>query len=649
MKRFSKLKMLLWALPTTALVLASTVIFSVKEKGKSDIKWFENYHNNKFQVRNFRIKTSSSDPTIINSLKNFELKIILKHEFDKNSENDLEDLLKNKNQDFIEKIKKSNLIFKDVKTSSLAPFVWFYFENEEQRKNFVEKIQKLDSILGIVLFDQSVVQLSNSNQYDPYYKLYRKINNNNDLFMDFIKQKERENHRSYIPTSKIGILEVGGKFDETMDNDFLNRGYEVLITNKNLELNHHSQEVPLIAAGSQGFDRYAKMYFSSFKTDKEWEGALEWFVKNGVKVINHSYGSIYDLLGSEYNENNLLLDSISRKYGIINVFASGNDNDNRDKGNEWINSKSLSINNIVVGALEYDSYRGISSDNIARYSNYLLFDKYKNLAKPNVVAPGYLYKRKILGYGDSQYNKIGTSYAAPIISGLISTLLREKSLINNDNYRIQAIKAILAVASWIPNNNDIAYKSNGYSLKYGAGIPNFEKMLKAFDNLTIANIDKKTNGTVLATKEFYAYKGQNIRVASSWLFNAGLLKNKENKPSSNFSWYLYLIPFFAIGTGIADLVWSGTHKNDSQLKLHETLKRQEQKLYSDYDLILEYKDKNGNWKQIKKIITEDSTDELIIHNANISGLYRARVVKYKDSLFENSIDDNIAMTYLVFW
>ncbi|MBY7705640.1 S8 family serine peptidase, partial [Vibrio harveyi] len=53
-------------------------------------------------------------------------------------------------------------------------------------------------------------------------------------------------------------------------------------------------------------------------------------LENNVRVINHSYGST-SINPINYNDESFFIDYISRKYGVVNVFAAGNGYDNPDK------------------------------------------------------------------------------------------------------------------------------------------------------------------------------------------------------------------------------------------------------------------------------------------------------------------------------
>ncbi|TDV24097.1 subtilase family protein [Mycoplasmopsis mustelae] len=674
-----KLKKLFWI--TSGVVFATTVSVGYiylpdnSKTQKTQTLWYEKYQNNKMVVRENKFNlNSANDANDININNHFELKLLLNYEFNDNTNNDF---IKQKNHEFIDNIKKQdklNRLVLNYETSEMMPIVWFYFKNENDRESFLKNIIEKNEIFQAIVFSNKKASQSKSlvsdiehnddaEVKDPYFKLDKKINNTNSTFVNFDAQKSREDKRGYANSSSIGVLEVKGTLDADKTEDYKKFGYEIY-SDSLKNISHHAQEVSSIAAGEQGFDRFAKLYFASFTSfDSHWMKAIEWFVLNkGVRVINHSYGYNKDHPDYKYNENNFFLDYISRKYGVVNVFASGNGNDNKIKENEWIDGPNASFNNIVVGALDYNKLTKNATDRIADYSNYLLYDDYSDLAKPNVVAPGYLYSRyyyeddffKIKKYDDFR----GTSFAAPIVSGLISTLLREKRFLDIDSKRLQAIKAIIGASSRTPNIIDkIEYKENGYSKIYGAGIVDFEKMLEATNNIEFKDISKNETGIIMTSKEFFVDKNKHIKGAISWLFNAGILKNKENLPTynANVNWWWFLGP---LGGIIANSIegfrltrekdeWYKTHINSERLNLETTNKKQGNNFFTDYDIILQKKDKYGNWYDIDKKNSIKSNDEILEYITSESGTYRFAIKKYADSLFNNSIDDSLALTYTI--
>ncbi|MGZ9755955.1 S8 family serine peptidase [Mycoplasma sp. 5912] len=625
--------------------------------------WYLEYQSKKVEIRinkNGELFNSVRNVAVNN---NFELKLLLNFDEKPNSVYD-ENWVKDKNIEFIEAIKKKRLNFKKYQISSMMPIVWFYFDDEIQRKNFIKSIIDEKEIYKGIIFPNEIqnkrLSYNNKTDWDVYFDRDITVDNTKDLeIVNFKKQKEREDNRYYNNVGNIGVLEWNGMIDEGKLQNFQKFGIKFYnVSNSNYR--HHANEVSNVAVGDRGYDRYSKLFFSTFINDSQWQTAIEWMVKeNGVRVINHSYGPEKDEYRRTYNENNLFLDYISRKYGVVNIFSSGNGNDEKQTENEWINGDLLSFNDIVVGALDYNQQTDKPTETIAKYSNYLLPDKYTNLSKPNVVAPGYLYRRWHKSENGiwEKFGVDGTSFAAPVVTGLVSTLLREKTFLDNDKNRLQAIKAIIGASSRKPNVNNLEYKSNGYSTVYGSGIIDFENMLVASNNLVTKQVSKSDKDFVLSTKEFYVQSGKKIKGASSWLFNSGLLKSTENLPTynANVNWWWFL---GILGGVIANSIegsrlskekaeWYDTHIDNQRLNLKTVNTKQEDKLFSDYDLYLEKKDSNGNWFVVKSITSVKSNDEILEYTTAESGTYRLKVKKYSDALFDNSIDDSLALTYTV--
>ncbi|MDW2919978.1 hypothetical protein [Mesomycoplasma ovipneumoniae] len=93
--------------------------------------------------------------------------------------------------------------------------------------------------------------------------------------------------------------------------------------------------------------------------------------------------------------------------------------------------------------------------------------------------------------------------------------------------------------------------------------------------------------------------------------------------------------------------WSSDHLNKQWLSLDATKKRQNNKIVSDYDLYLQKLNSNGKWITVASSNSDLGNDELIDFKSNESGYYRINVWNYRSSVFENSVDDKLAVSYLV--
>ncbi|MDW2933365.1 S8 family serine peptidase [Mesomycoplasma ovipneumoniae] len=617
--------------------------------------WYSTNFSNKIDVRESFIKKLNKSSKVENLDNNFELKLLLNPDFLDTEPKKITSF----NIDFLQKIKKSGLRYKEAKYSEMLPIVWFYFDTENDREFFVKNSLKNSTISRFIVYKNEekdkqtghVEMLDDNNQLnnnDNYHSLFSKSLNKNISIVNFQKQAAKDSENQDKATSKVGAIEFLDKFNSNFNIYFnenqLNINDLVSDRPKQAEKPYHSTLVSLILGGKTGVDKKSDLYLSIFKTDAEWHKAIEWMATNDVRVINHSYGNkLVDF--KDYNENAYLLDFLARKYGVINVFAAGNGADkidedefgkNKSKDNPWIDDRSLSLNSIVVGALQDNSSNSnIAKNEIAPYSNFKIGDEYLQFAKPLVVAPGQIYN--VLDdknqSGQSKKYVSGTSYAAPIVTGLISTFLRE-ILFVRDDFRVPAIKSLLSVSAISPNHIDLDKKDSGYYEKYGAGTPDFEKMKKAVDNQRFIFGNKENEGEVIFTgNRFWVNSNETIKASLSWNFNAGLLKNNEK--GQNISGWWWFLP--AITRNVSH----------DWLPLEATKKRQGGTFVSDYDLYLQKLNSNGDWVDVARSNSILSNDELIDFKSNESAYYRIYVKNYRSSVFENSEDDRLVASYLV--
>lgn len=357
---------------------------------------------------------------------------------------------------FIKRLETQKIKFEKYDKSKIFPIIWIFI-NKSQLDETIKKLNENNYEFNIVkkinVQSQSLNWLDKKNQNRyvvPYYQFILNTKNKNFLNIPSIYKDYNDNYKN-----KVGILEYYSS-DEKEGKEFIvDNLRNSLNVNKSIEprIKEHGVLVSEILGGENGIHKNSNIYFSNFKDSQEWMKALEWLVlKNNVKIINHSYGFTGD--ESLYQEKSYYLDYLSRKYGVINVFSSGNGEWNPKTLNEWINERKLAFNSIIVGALND------SNTNISYYSNWRVYEKYEDISKPFVLAPGTYsyYNNKLLnelGHWRTEYkvNKDiyvnGTSFSAPAVSGVISLFLslEENNKINNDKDRVQSIKSIIAASS----------------------------------------------------------------------------------------------------------------------------------------------------------------------------------------------------------
>ncbi len=688
--KFKKIILLLVFWPSIFLIYHSFLInFDTKKY------WYASNFSNKVDIRESFVKQLSNSAKIDAFDNQFELKLLLNPNFLSTESKEIS----NFNLEFIKKIEKSRLKFKEVKSSKILPIVWFYFDTENDREFFVKNSMENSFISRYIVYknegDKKIKPLSWLRYYDEldgynYYLPKTPIDKfkesllKNIKIVNFEEQANKDKLTYKSSQTKVGAIEVKNEFNYNFIDYFNGNNFHINDLGsinkwneqkedkeKDKKEPYHSTLVSLILGSKLGIDTKSTSYLSIFTTNSQWQKAIEWMVEtNNVRVINHSYGNgtkkFYD-----YKENAFFLDFLARKYGVINVFSAGNGameySDEKYEDHPWIDDEKLSLNSIVVGALDDNSEPWkIAKNKIADYSNYKTDQKYYELAKPLVVAPGRIYNPVTNNFKDDFVN--GTSYAAPIVTGLISSLLREKPNLDNDENRLIALKAILSASAISPDHSGLTKKKNGYFEKYGSGTPDFKNMLKASENTYFIRDQKKSDQeTIFTSKPFWINSNDRIKASLSWMFNAGLLKNKVAAPneSSYVSWWWFLTPFTPVGLPVAGAAaildakskmnqhkndfdkWSETHINSERLKLETTKKNQNGNFVSDYDLYLQKLDSNNNWVDVSWSTSFKSNDELIEFKTKESSYYRLYVKKFKSVTFDNSVEDKLALSYLV--
>jgi len=208
--------------------------------------------------------------------------------------------------------------------------------------------------------------------------------------------------------------------------------------------------------GSVGVAPQATLYavgYSENDVSKDIE-AFNWLMKEGVSVINNSWGSYENL--DAYSE---IFEELATKgrdgKGIILVFAAGNKSENLDKND--INDESESPYVLSITA-------STRRNKIASYANY---GSAIDFTAPGGDSSNGLFTtdaRGSFGYTNYEYtsNFIGTSAAAPIVTGTIALMLSA-----NPNLTRDEIIEILKSTS--DKFGDYSYDKNGHNNHWGYG------------------------------------------------------------------------------------------------------------------------------------------------------------------------------------
>lgn len=148
---------------------------------------------------------------------------------------------------------------------------------------------------------------------------------------------------------------------------------------------------------------------------------FSWTVDSGARIINNSWGTAYDILDPDGNNNALIWDTFDINFLDSNtetllVFSAGNDG---DEGDTSTISNDCSAYNILCVAGYYDNDTESRADDIL-YSSSSRGPTTDLRKKPDITAPG----QSILSYvaNDAQGTWSGTSASSPHVSGALALL-----------------------------------------------------------------------------------------------------------------------------------------------------------------------------------------------------------------------------------
>ncbi|ORX78374.1 subtilisin-like protein [Anaeromyces robustus] len=229
----------------------------------------------------------------------------------------------------------------------------------------------------------------------------------------------------------------------------------------------HGKSVADLAGGLiYGVAKRANIYGVSIEEDSKENlenkgilGGLQYIYEKLVEphktVINLSLEGYYDSARSYYETMKKLVDGITNKGGIVVAFA-GNGNANLEKKPSSIYIPCELNNVICVGSIDSKASNNLYTT--AQYSNYG--------PSVDIYAPGNV---KVNVIDNRILSKYGTSFSAPLVSGMIASHMSEHKDVEFD---LDKIKKFLKTGEYvIPNNyknNMIFVANNGKHIVYSS-------------------------------------------------------------------------------------------------------------------------------------------------------------------------------------
>lgn len=330
---------------------------------------------------------------------------------------------------------------------------------------------------------------------------------------------------------KVGIIELNsGRFDPNhpqlkgivgkklffVDNVYKNG------TKVNAKISEHANYVTSIIVGQSvlvnnktfcGIVPNATVYQCPAEYDLDLYNAINLLVDKGCKVINTS-GSFEDKENENktYTDIDREVDKIIYNTNISYVNSSGN------TGN-YVRSPGKGLNVITVG----NARTKMGTDSLLPYGGYCIWgtSSYNEAGylpnKPDIVAPGTMINLVELNGTVDAHD--GTSYAAPIVTSIIASMISKNYTLQNNPVLTKAKLLLAADDSAISTSSDNPYVSNYLREKSGVGFANLYNAISVAGNSNYENLEFDLNNTsdntrIINSKYFYA--GDKIRIVLTY-------------------------------------------------------------------------------------------------------------------------------------
>ena len=372
-----------------------------------------------------------------------------------------------------------------VTMSEYSPFVQVVFDNYNDFQNYEASIIGVaedDAVLGVNIglpFSEQTNATRVDSSDAPSYPMLVAL-----MHIDALSQ-------TYDGTGiTVGIIEAEGVAYSSSHSELNSLSIHV----NGSTTSPHAIAVTRLLCGSNGVARNVdEVYIYHAPNTNYTINSLDWMMENGVDVINQSM-SIDDFNGI-YHWTSAILDFYVRYNIVTFVNSAGNDG---DTSNSDTNSFGMGYNVIAVGAT--DAY-----NNSSTYSSFGVGDDIDS-RKPTISAPG----TNIVIGGDSLIP--GTSFSAPIVTGVIAKLMDEFSFLK--------FYPEVVIASLIASATPVNGQSGAWDRHAGAGRINYTRAREAVENYVDFEITNDAVGSIRAAQALSGVANKTIRVAAFWLVNS---------------------------------------------------------------------------------------------------------------------------------
>lgn len=260
---------------------------------------------------------------------------------------------------------------------------------------------------------------------------------------------------------KAGVYD-SGRVDKTVS-DLSNSLVTVL--NTSMSISTHSTNVTRIINGSGGVAPQAHVYSNSSTTSAE--QGIEALINKNVSVINISLEFSRDE-NDYYNDFEKWIDHISHQHHMTVVVSSGNNG-----VGSTVAAPGLAYNVITVGGM--DTKNTSSTDDDTIYSNSATNGSCAGNGGANGCAkPDFLAPHTFSGISGG-----GTSYSAPVVTGIIAQMIECKPSIATEPAVIKAVLTSSTIKKVAPNASPSVAETwaGPITAQQGAGVVSAKKAI----------------------------------------------------------------------------------------------------------------------------------------------------------------------------
>ncbi len=274
---------------------------------------------------------------------------------------------------------------------------------------------------------------------------------------------------------------------------------------------NHSTRVTSIIGGISGIAEDVHLYCAGLLYSSFTDCVNKLIDNYKVNVINISYGCNH--LGF-YDCYCAYIDWIIRESGCTIVKSAGNDGGTASPN---FSSPGCAMNAITVGATD-------SSKNVSTFSSWYTSNNY--LYKPDLVAPG----ENISSIRNLPGTNSGTSFSAPMVTGMIALLMEEFSYLK---YNPSLVKAALQNGCV-----QLPFQTSYFAQKTGFGLVNYQNTRNYLINSQYNTFSIPTSasaGDIITSYNLTIPMSTKIEINANWIINSVNVGVSNNTYDSSYT------------------------------------------------------------------------------------------------------------------